>query len=83
MVRGRASLGGIERGIPLRKPADCGCSPRSDWNRIADISRMPWIFTRGNEYEEVRLCSIGLDANALKTVELGSSSHAILAAIQE
>lgn len=57
-------------------------APNLIGTKLPDISRMPWIFTRGSEYEERRLRSIGLDPNALKAVELGSSSYEILAAIQ-
>jgi LysR family glycine cleavage system transcriptional activator len=48
---------------------------------LPDISKMPWIFTRGNEFESRRLRSIGLDPNALKNVELGSPSYENSAAI--
>ena len=47
-----------------------------------DLSRMPWIFTRGRDYEEKRLRSIGLDPRSLKNIELGSTSYEISAAIQ-
>lgn len=49
---------------------------------LPDISSMPWMFTRGNEFEDRRLRSIGLDPDALKSVELGSSSYEISAAIR-
>jgi len=57
-------------------------APNLIGTEMSDISQMPWIFTRGSEYEERRLRSIGLDPNALRTVALGSSSYEIEAAIQ-
>ncbi|MBT8459798.1 MAG: hypothetical protein KJN60_09035 [Boseongicola sp.] len=47
-----------------------------------DLSRMPWIFTRGSDWEERRLRSIGLEPDSLRAIELGSTSYEMSAAIQ-
>ncbi|MEP2531258.1 LysR substrate-binding domain-containing protein [Shimia sp.] len=49
---------------------------------MPDISDLPWLFTQGIAYEEARLRTLGLDPAKIKTVELGSASYEISAAIQ-
>lgn len=61
--------------IVVTAPSLIGAEPH-------DLSTMPWIFTRGSDYEEKRLRSIGLDPDLLKSIELGSTSYEISAAIQ-
>ena len=51
-------------------------------DEVPELSDLPWIFTRGTNYEEARIRSIGLDPDSLKTVELGSPLYEISAAIQ-
>ena len=57
-------------------------SPNLVGTEPLDLPGMPWIFTRGRDYEEKRLRSIGLDPGSLKNIELGSTSYEISAAIQ-